>query len=155
MLPSLLLPWCLLAQEPGPIKTPDLDLRTSLGQNTMALICLAPRGCWNGLVLGADPNLPRPESTRRKRPGEATVEVWDLLPPSRPRAEAFTLYLESLRERMSKAWLAPPPKHQSIELGEFMQSDPSNPQHLDLTRVKSLQERFNQLPPNGSPVRQN
>lgn len=155
MLPSILLPWCLLAQTPGPIKAPVLDLRTGLGQNPRDLICLAPEGCWNGLVLGADPKLPRPESTHRKRSGEATVEVWDLIPPSRPKAEAFALYLESLRERMSKAWLSPPPTHQSIELGEFMQSDPSNPQHLDLTRVKSLQERFNQLPPNGSPAHQN
>jgi hypothetical protein len=34
-----------------------------------------------------------------------------------------------------------------------MVSDPSNPQKLDLTRVQSMQERFNRLPPNGSLAR--
>lgn len=34
-----------------------------------------------------------------------------------------------------------------------MLSDPGNPQLLDLTRVQALQERFNRLPPNESPVK--
>jgi hypothetical protein len=34
-----------------------------------------------------------------------------------------------------------------------MLSDPSNPQVLDLTKVKSMQDRFNVLPPNGSPLK--
>ena len=34
-----------------------------------------------------------------------------------------------------------------------MQSDPSQPQKLDLTKVKAMQERFNRLPPNRSTVR--
>jgi hypothetical protein len=55
---------------------------------------------------------------------------------------------------LSKAWELPLPSHQSLELSEIMLSDPSSPQKLDLTKVKSLQDRFNVLPPNGSPVRQ-
>jgi len=81
------------------------------------------------------------------------VEVWDLLPPSSPRREAFSLYLGGLRERLSRAFALPPPKLQALELNDIMQSDPSQPQKLDLTKVKSMQERFNRLPPSGSPVR--
>ncbi len=81
------------------------------------------------------------------------MEVWDLLPPSSPRREAFSLYLGSLRERLSRAFAQPPPKLQALELSEIMLSDPSNPQKLDLTKVKSMQDRFNRLPPNGSPVK--
>lgn len=47
----------------------------------------------------------------------------------------------------------PPPKHQALELSEIMQNDPSTPQKLDLTKVKSMQDRFNRNPPNGSPVK--
>jgi hypothetical protein len=81
------------------------------------------------------------------------VAVWDLLPPASPRREAFALYLKNMRERLAKAWLAPPPKHQAIELSEIMFNDPNTPQKLDLTKVKSMQERFNRMPPAGSPVK--
>ena len=37
------------------------------------------------------------------------MEVWSLAPPESPRREAFSLYLGTLKERLSKAWLAPPP----------------------------------------------
>jgi hypothetical protein len=85
--------------------------------------------------------------------GEATVEVWDLLPPDSPRRESFALYLRLLQERLSRALTQPPPKLQALELSELMANDPSQPQKLDLTKVKSMQEHFNRLPPNGSPVR--
>jgi hypothetical protein len=82
------------------------------------------------------------------------VEVWDFALRESPRAAAFGFFLGTLRQRLSKAWELPPASHQALELSEFMLSDPSNPQKLDLTKVKSLQERFNALPPNGSPVKQ-
>ena len=82
---------------------------------------------------------------------EATVEVWDLAPPELGRAATFSLFLDTLRRSLSRAWETPPPSHQAIELVDFVLSDPSNPQKLDLTKVQSMQERFNRLPPNGSP----
>jgi hypothetical protein len=85
--------------------------------------------------------------------GEATVEVWDLLPPDSPRRDSFARYLRLLQERLSKALAQPPPTNHAIELSEIMASDPSQPQNLDLTKVKSMQERFNRLPPNGLPAK--
>jgi len=139
---------CLGAQDPATGQSFALDLRTPLDQEPTSLIHLVPTGCWDGLLLS---RLHAPSPGRRDR-AEATVEVWTLLPPSSPRQEAFGLYLNVLRERLSRAWLAPPPKLQSLELSEIMLSDPSQPQKLDLTRVKNLQDRFNRMPPNGSPV---
>jgi hypothetical protein len=80
------------------------------------------------------------------------VEVWDLAYPDPPRREAFTLYLQGLKDRLTQAFAAPPPSHGTIELGDIMQSDPSQPQRLDLTRVRSMQDRFNP-PPRVAPVR--
>jgi len=148
----LLLPWLLVFQEPEPIQQGTLDLRTELGADPALRIRLAPPGCWDGLLLGPSPRL---AAIHQRRLAEATVEVWDLLPPSSPRREVFGLYLGSLRERLSKAWLAPPPKHQAIELSDIMANDPSTPQKLDITKVKSMQERFNRLPPHGSSVKEN
>ena len=82
------------------------------------------------------------------------MEVWDFAPREAPRDGAFGLFLGNLRQRLSKAWELPPASHQALELSEIMLSDPSSPQKLDLTRVKSMQDRFNVLPPNGSPVKQ-
>lgn len=137
----------LAAQGPGAL---SLDLATLLGTDPADQLQLAPRGCWDGLVLGQATQPPRPET---RRMGEATVEVWDLALVPSPRAEAFSLYLGALRERLSRALQVPPPSHGTIELGDFMAADPGSPQKLDLTRVKSMQERFNRLPPAGSPVR--
>ena len=127
----------------------SLDLRTALETEPAAGIQLAPRGCWDGLLLGAARPLPSP---RRGAPG-ATVEVWDLAYRPAAKAVTFGAYLDSLRERLSQGLAAPPPTHGEIELGEFMYSDPSRPQLLDLTKAKSMQNRFNRLPPNGSPAR--
>ena len=146
-LTCLLVASILAAQDPAPIQAPfQLDLRTDLGADPAGGIQLAPRGCWDGLLLGTT----RPVKPARRGMAEATVEVWELLPPQSPRREAFGLFMGALRERLSKAWLAPPPKHQALELGEIMANDPSSPQKLDLTKVKSMQERFNQLPPHRS-----
>ncbi len=146
----LLVSLMVSAQDPLPIREMALDLQTDLGVDSVVKIHLVPRGCWDGLILGIS-RRPAPRATRQA--GEATVEVWDLLPPSSPRQEAFDLFLVSLRESLSKALVLPLPKNQAIELREIMASDPSNPQELDLTKVKSMQERFNRLPPNGSLVK--
>ncbi len=116
----------------------------------MTRIQLTPAGCWDGLILGT---VTRPLPPDRKRTAGTTVEVWDFFPAASPRHEAFGLYLDALRERLSRAWLAPPPVHGAIELSEIMANNPGSPQKLDLTKVKSMQERYNRLPPNGSPVR--
>ena len=149
-LPCLLLTSCLIAQEGTPSPRLSLDRKTALGADPMESICLTPPGCWDGLILGVATR-PR-KSTRRGTPG-ATVEVWDLALLESSRAAAFGLYLRDLRQSLSRAMRLPPPSHGNIELGELMLSDPSSPQKLDLTKVKSMQERYNRLPPNGSPVK--
>lgn len=132
-----------LGQEASPL------LRRELGRDSLADIRLTTRGCWDGLIGLAPRSLP----PKRRPLGEATVEVWDTAPQDGNRAMAFTLYLDTLRQRLSRAFEAPPPGHAAIELGELMLSDPGNPQKLDITRVKSMQERYNRLPPSGSPVK--
>ncbi len=144
----LLLASILAAQAPEPGFGGPPDHWSALSADPVAGIQLAPPGCWAGLLLGAAAGLPR-----RQLGSEATVEVWDLLPPGSPRRETFSLYLGGLRERLSRAFAQPPPKLQALELSDIMQSDPSQPQKLDLTKVKAMQERFNRLPPNGSPVK--
>ena len=146
----LLLPWCLAAQAPEQDRGLTLDLRTELDRESLAGLRLVPPGCWDHLIMGAALLTKPPE---RRRPAEATVEVWDMALRESPRSLAFSFYLGALRERLSKAFELPPPSHQAIELSDIMLGDPSNPQKLDLTKVKSLQDRFNRLPPSGSPVK--
>lgn len=148
LLCCLLFPAFLAAQS-GPVDL-SLDLHTGLGADPLAQIRLAPAGCWDGLVAGM---AARPAKPAARTPAGATVEVWDLAYRSLPRREAFGLYLDGLRERLSRAFTAPPPSHGALELSDLVSSDPSNPQKLDLTKVKSMQDRFNRLPPNGSPVK--
>lgn len=150
VLPCLLLPWLLICQEPGSPPEPRADLHASLGEDSLTRIQLAPAGCWDGMLLGMAKASQAPAPSRS---GEATVPVWDLLPPASQRRESFALYLATLRARLSKAWQAPPPSHQAIELSEFMAIESSSPQKLDQTKVKSMQDRFNRLPPSGSPVK--
>lgn len=148
-LASLLLAPILAAQ--GQV-IPDLslDLRTELGTDPAALIRLAPPGCWDGLFRGL---APKPPMVRPRRLAEATVEVVDFLPSGWVRRETFLEHQVQFRQRLQKAFALPPPKLQSLELSEIMLADPSQPQKLDLTKVKSMQDRFNRLPPGGSPVK--
>jgi hypothetical protein len=95
----------------------------------------------------------QPAPPTRRRAAEATVEVWDWAFQESRRGSAFSLYLGTLSQRLSRALALPPPSHGSLELSELMLSDPGHPQKLDLIKVKSLQDRFNRLPPNGSPVK--
>jgi hypothetical protein len=137
----------LAAQEILPVRELLLDLRTGLGATPTAKIRLASGG--RLLLARSQPPVSKP----RQSLDEATVEVWDLLPLTSQRQETFDQFRVSLRERLSRALELPPPSHQALELAEIMVSDPSNPQKLDLTRVQSMQERFNRLPPNGSLAR--
>jgi hypothetical protein len=145
----LLLTPILASQEPLPVRELALDLRTELGIDPGMGILLTPRGCWDGLILAAPV---RPLQTSRKAPAGATVEVWDFPFQESNRNLTFGLYLGALRQRLSKALELPPPKHQAIELSEIMATDPSSPQKLDITKVKSMQDRFNRPPPTRSPV---
>jgi len=138
LLSSLLLTSWMAAQEAG-----SLDLHTDLGHNPAAQIRLVPLGCWDGLILNVNA---RPMKPSRRAQAGATVEVWDLAYRESPRQEAFGLYLKALRERLSQAFEGPPPKHQALELSEIVLSDPSQPQKLDLTKVRSMQDRFNPPP---------
>lgn len=131
---------------------PDLrmDLRTDLGSDPAAQIRLVPPGIWDGLLLGSRTPAPPPRN-HRDRPG-ATVAVSDFLTPSHPRAESLRLYVADLRERLLRGFQAPPPSQGALELREFMESDPSHPELSTLERTQSMQERYNRVPPNGSPV---
>jgi hypothetical protein len=86
----------------------------------------------------------------RKKASEATVEVWDLSLPERPKERAFLANLEALNKQVAVAMQPPPPRHGDLDLAYLMLSDPSRPQDLELARMKSLHVRFNRLPPNRS-----
>lgn len=131
---------------------PDLrlDLRTDLGSDPAARIHLVPPGLWDGLLLASRAPA-RPSAGHRARP-EATVEVADFLLPSNPQAESLRLYVTDLRQRLLRGFQAPPPSQGTIDLAEFMAADPARPEASNLDRARSLQERYNRLPPNGSPV---
>ena len=142
-----LLASCLLGGQEAPAPL----FPSALGADPMARIQLCPPGCWDGLLLGTTV----PQVRRPPRPtAGATVEVWDLALRESPREEAFSLTRGDLKRRLTRALAVPPPSHGTLELSDLMLSDVSNPQRLDLQKVKSMQERFNRLPPNGSPVRQ-
>ncbi len=147
---GLLLPGLLAAQEPTLIQGSPVGLQRSLGKDPTSSIQLVPPGCWDQLLLRLDS---RPAPPARHGTAEATVEVWDFALRESPREVTFGFFLGTLRQRLSKAWELPPASHHALELSEIMLSDPSSPQKLDLTKVKSLQDRFNVLPPNGSPVK--
>ena len=73
------------------------------------------------------------------------MEVWDLAYRESPRREVFSLYLKVLRERLSVAFERLR-RATALELSEMMFSDPSHPEQLDLTKVQSMQDRFNPPP---------
>lgn len=104
---------------------------------------LAPPGCWE---LSAPTLRGEPAPAPKRSQGAATVEVWGVAFQESPRQTRFASFTTDLRARLSRAWAAPPPSHGSIELSELVGSDPTRPDKLDLTRVKSLQDRFNPPP---------
>lgn len=144
----------LVAQEPAAI--PTLDLRTDLGGDAMARILLAPRGCWEGLLLSAQAARgAKPQSRSRTRSGEATVEVWDVTFHETPRETTFRLFRDALLASIAQALKLPMPSHGKIDLailGSYVASHGSAA-GVDTAMVQSLQNRFNALPPNASPMR--
>ena len=132
---------------------PDLrlDLRTDLGGDPAAQIRLVPAGIWDGLLLASQPPPPQPSRLRGRAAG-ATVEVADFLPPGSRRTEAFARYKLDLYQRLALAFQNPPASDAAIDLGIFMATDPTHPEQMNQSMVRSLQDRFNRVPPSGSPV---
>jgi hypothetical protein len=147
----LLLPLTLAAQEVPPGEGLGLDLRRELGSDPTTRIHLITSGCWDGLLLS--PAAPQTVRMWQRRRAEATVEVWDVAFQESLGNRTFHLFFEDLRSRLLRAFASPPASHGAIELSQFMLSDPANPQQTNLNTVRSLQDRYNRLPPNGSPVR--
>lgn len=117
-----------------------------LGSDPLQQVRLAPPGCWDALVLGSLRNRPAGRNG-------ATVEVWDFISAEGDRAARFRAQQGDLRQRLLQAWAVPPPTHGQLDLADFMAVAASQPQKLDLGRAKALQDRFNRLPPAGSPVK--
>ncbi len=142
LLICLLLFLPLAAQDAaGPSANPGF--RSLFERDPLTRVLLAPPGCWEGLLLDA---ALRPPPAPQRRVGQATVEVWDLTHHETPRQQVFSLYRKDLQRSLIRALAQPPSRHAAIELGELMLSDPGHPERLDLTRVQSLQERFNRPP---------
>ncbi len=133
----------LAAQEVAGLPEVHPGFRSRFDTDPLTRVQLVTPGCWEGLRLSAArPPLPAPQ----RRTGQATVEVWDLAYQETPRQEAFSLYRKDLRKSLTRAMEQPPSRHAAIELGELMLSDPAHPERLNLTRVQSMQERFNRPP---------
>ena len=122
---------------------PDVALRTELGSDSLAQVQLAPSGCWDELLLGAGP---RDLQAKQGRTAQATVEVWGIAFRETPREEAFSFQQRSFLKSLARAFEQPPPSHGTIELMALMLSDPGHPEKLDLTKVQSMQDRFNRVP---------
>ena len=143
LLSCLLVLLPLVAQESAGLPGTNPGFRSRFESDPLTQVQLIPPGSWEGLLLHASL---RPLPTPQRRAGQATVEVWDLAYHETPRQEVFSLYRKDLRKSLTRALAQPPPRHGAIELGELMLSDPGHPERLDLTRVQSLQERFNRPP---------
>ena len=138
----LLLAPALWAQEPG---------TSTLGLGT-APIDLAPPGCRERLLLsltqGATTPKQKPKASKCRRPvPEATVEVWDFAFQETLTHETFRLFQEQLLLSIRENWRFAPPSHGRIDLA--IQAGGAG---SDMKMAQSLQQRFNRLPPNGSPV---
>jgi hypothetical protein len=134
-----------------------LDLYTTLGSELFEQIYLTPTGCWKGLLMNrtsgtalSKPPIPA-ASSRRRRKAEATVEVWDFaLPEESTRYQGFRLFKEDLLLSIKENWRFAPPTHGQIDAAI---RGGGNGAGSDMAMVQSLQQRFNQLPPHGSPVK--
>lgn len=131
-----------------------LNLNTDIGSDSMAQIRLAPKGCWEGLLLSvaaaAAPQPPAP-SSRRGRVAETTVEVWDVVFQETRFQETFRLFRDHLLQSIQQNWQFAPPSHGRIDAS--IRARDGSGAGTDMAMVQSLQQRFNALPPNGSPVR--
>jgi len=82
---------------------------------------------------------------------EATVEVWAFSFCESPREETFRLFREALLQSLQALWRFTPASHASIDAA--IRAGNGRGGGGDMAMVQSLQQRFNALPPNGSPVR--
>lgn len=145
----LLVASALVAQESASI--PALVLTTDLGGDPTASILLAPRGCWEGLLLGSRMSH---SSKAKPRSGEATVEVWDIAFHETQREQTFRLFRDDLLLSLARALAQPIPSNGQIDfaiVGGYIATHGSAA-GVDMAVVQSLQTRFNALPPAGSPV---
>ncbi len=133
----------LAAQDAVGLPVTSPGFRSRFETDPLTRVQLVSPGCWEGLLLNA---ALRPLPAPQRRAGQATVEVWDLAYHETPRQETFGLYERDLRKSLTRLMTQPPSSHAAIELGELMFTDPAHPERLDLTRVQSLQERFNRPP---------
>ena len=86
------------------------------------------------------------KSRAQLHPGAATVEIVG----SAPALEDFLSFRLELALDLRKAFLKPPASFHSLELSDFMSTDPSNPQWGDLKRaVRALGAPA--LPPHMAP----
>lgn len=107
-----------------------------------------PKWVWGEGQDRPDPSGRHPSaSLPRKKASEATVEVWDLSLPERPKERAFSASIDTLKKQVAVAMRTPPPRHGDLDLAYLMLSDPGRPQDLELAKMKSLHVRFNRLPP--------
>ncbi|WLT31217.1 hypothetical protein [Geothrix sp. PMB-07] len=149
-LPWILAPAFLTAQAPGAMEAPTLDVRPQLGIDPAAQIQLVPAGSWAGLMLSVTTQPIHPPASRRRRVAEATVEVWDVAFRETPRQETFRLFREALIQSLRGIWRLAPPSHSRIDAS--IRAGNGSGAGTDTAMVQSLQQRFNSLPPNGSPV---
>jgi hypothetical protein len=125
------------------------------GQDSFPSLELAPTGRWEGLLLsvteGAAATVQKPKASKRRRQvPEATVEVWDFAYQEPPAQETFRLFREQLLLSIRSNWRFAPPSHGRIDLA--IRGGGTAGMGSDMAMVQSLQQRFNRLPPSGSPV---
>lgn len=143
----------LAAQGQGGLQV-GLDRHMALGSETPAEIPLTPKGCWEGLLLSvAAATTPHPAAppSGQRRVAEATVEVWDVVFQETRSQETFRLFRDQLLLSIRQNWRFAPPSHGRIEAG--IRAGDGRGGGTDMAMTQSLQQRFNALPPNGSPLR--
>jgi hypothetical protein len=128
-----------------------LDLSTDLGSDPTAKVRLVPSGCWAGLMLSATARATPPMPSRRQRVAEATVEVWDIAYHETRSQETFRLFKENLLLSIRAMWRFAPASHGQIDAA--IRGGDGKGGSTDMAMVRSLVQRFNQLPPEGSPVK--
>ena len=79
------------------------------------------------------------------------MEVLDFALPESPREAGFRFFLNDLRQRLSQAMAVPPPAYGQADLAILAGcvASQGNALGLDMVMVRSLQDRFNSLPPSG------
>ncbi len=121
-----------------------------MDEDPASRIRLAPKGCWEGLLLSSTSATP----PTRKRKNEAIVEVWDVAFHETPRQTTFRLFRDALLQDIAQALALPLASYAQQDMaivGGYVARHGSGA-GVDNVMVQALQNRFNALPPNGSPV---